>query len=1331
MKKKLLALFLAAVMVIGAAIGGTLAYLTSEDNSINVATTGNVKIEQLELQRNDDGSALVDFKQGQPLYPAYPVGANPYGSYEKVEINGVEYDFWDALTGSMDKLVMVKNTGRSEAYFRTWIALECPTGMELGVDILVNKNETDIDWIELPELAEIDGQTYAIICATYKTALAAGATSVPSILQVVMADHVGNEFVLGDEENNIVGVGDTYEILAFTEACQTKNMPSYDKALEAAFGNDIPWDAEFEVSDYVPNFAVNAVELAEKLSAGEDVTLAEDITLPEGLSIEIPEGADVVLDLNGNNLSMAEAIVNNGKLTINGAAATAVEAYSLRSAVTNTISTPNSYAIENEGDLVINGGTFGGLGCIRSKAGTITINGGNFYATSRYQDGNYQHTLKAVNTTVNINGGNFDATVGGQTNAVFNASTDATITINGGNFKNVEGALANFDPYLFTYEDNGKVIIKDGTFYGGWRFNGTTASTEIYGGNFTVGFDGQSFKADSTHVLSVYGGTFVPNSAYPNSSLAGKIAGVIDTNSCVIKENTDGSITVFSFDNFVATNDAELAEILELINDTSACHNKEVTIKLAGVEFSADHTIRQYPTWNGKFGGSSNLGGSAAANAPYTNITLEGQANTVFTGNVNVVGTGNSNSGFSWHTASTKFVGVTFDGANSVEENGKDYIVLYTYGGANDVSFESCTFVNASHITLGYSQNNNKHGVGEVSFDKCLFNNGGCLSGYIETLSVTGSTVTKADKGFINKAKAGDVTVDNCTVNVGEYFLRTATNGSGVNASVTNTAITLYEASGTAHLVYFRGSNESATFDKCTIPANYTTAGVDANSTLEVYTYSEANGFKLQEEEISGEVVLYNAAGFTGTDLSSIPEGVTAISNKVFNKNTKLTSVSFPESLTTIGYSNFNGCTSLETAIIHGGITLNERTDGQSNAHTFAGCTSLTTLVLEEGVTSLPTSCFTGCTALTEVTIPASMKYMARRAFYDCLSLEKVYILSTDCEISEGVFDSNQTGKFSEMTIYVLTEEMKAEVEASLGGNNKNSVTVELMTELEIDGVMYTVVEGYNGVFKSDDNNYHVWTAEGLTSLNTWMKDNCNKDFWGKTYNIMADIDATTATWNTIYASPDSDTFNGITFNGNGHTISNLTIDKLWMGRTLEDGGAGLFAGALKGTTSEFGAVIKDITLDNLTVNGANRYHVGSVWGEVVGSSLTVDNVTVKNSTIIGQCNVGGLVGRNSESKPTITFNDCEVLNTTVQSTGLGDYAGASSFLGMALEIGNDTEAKVVFTGTNKSEGNTLISAEGQTGGGYYTRGEYGTDTWTTPEVVDEFVDYDSTADDQ
>ena len=254
------------------------------------------------------------------------------------------------------------------------------------------------------------------------------------------------------------------------------DIPVRRNALTTLSGNFFTAGAEITVNveDNFDNFIPGEGNAEEQLRMvaimGGSYTLPCDIVLSEPLKVE----ADMTLNLNGK-----------------------------------TISNPNGYAIENYSKLTISGeGDMNGLGGIRSHGGEIVINGGTFTGSSDWNNGTYQHILKAVNTEVTINGGEFDATIGGMTNAMINVSENSVVTINAGTFKNVNGMIPQFAPYMFTYEKNGKLIINGGDFYGGWRFNGETATTDIYGGNFTVSYDGQSFHAASTHVLTIYGGTF-------------------------------------------------------------------------------------------------------------------------------------------------------------------------------------------------------------------------------------------------------------------------------------------------------------------------------------------------------------------------------------------------------------------------------------------------------------------------------------------------------------------------------------------------------------------------------------------------------------------------------------------------------------------------------------------------------------------------------------------------------------------------------------------------------------------------------------------------------
>lgn len=286
-----------------------------------------------------------------------------------------------------------------------------------------------------------------------------------------------------------------------------------------------------ELNPDLPESSLDQLMLAAQL--GGKVTLKEDVVLNTPLVVD--SGAEFELNLNGKTIKYDPTatrattadylIYNYGRLSVVG-----------EGKLLNEL----GYVIENEGTLSIEAAEVNGLGGIRSKAGKVTLNGGTYTAASDWSKGTYNHVFKAERTVGVINGGKFDATIGGTNNAMINVSTESVVTINGGDFVNVDTAepIAEFAPYMFTYENDGKLVINYGSFYGGWRFNGTTASTDIYGGEFSVSYDGQSFHASSTHVLKVYGGTF----SLANGAILDPKKYVAE--GYVVKDNANGTWTV-------------------------------------------------------------------------------------------------------------------------------------------------------------------------------------------------------------------------------------------------------------------------------------------------------------------------------------------------------------------------------------------------------------------------------------------------------------------------------------------------------------------------------------------------------------------------------------------------------------------------------------------------------------------------------------------------------------------------------------------------------------------------------------------------------------------
>lgn len=141
------------------------------------------------------------------------------------------------------------------------------------------------------------------------------------------------------------------------------------------------------------------------------------------------------------------------------------------------------------------------------------------------------------------------------------------------------------------------------------------------------------------------------------------------------------------------------------------------------------------------------------------------------------------------------------------------------------------------------------------------------------------------------------------------------------------------------------------------------------------------------------------------------------------------------------------------------------------------------------------------------------------------------------------------------------------------------------------------------------DGVYHVKTAAGLQAWATKVASSNNTDAV-----LENDIDMTGETWEPI------ETYSG-TFNGNGHTISNLTINT-----TSTRSAFGTLTGFI-GTLN--GGTVKNLTLRNVNITG--KSYTGAIVGSCInGSYIYCCQVTGK---VKGTSSVGGIVGYSNRGK--------------------------------------------------------------------------------------------------
>lgn len=127
-----------------------------------------------------------------------------------------------------------------------------------------------------------------------------------------------------------------------------------------------------------------------------------------------------------------------------------------------------------------------------------------------------------------------------------------------------------------------------------------------------------------------------------------------------------------------------------------------------------------------------------------------------------------------------------------------------------------------------------------------------------------------------------------------------------------------------------------------------------------------------------------------------------------------------------------------------------------------------------------------------------------------------------------------------------------------------------------------------DGVYENGTRNYYVYTAEGLQNVFAQVIPTNREQ--NQTVNLMADIDLTDIIWQPINNMH-------FTFNGNNHTISNITCAEGWR--------SGFFgyAGGVK---------VNDLTLENVTSAGAQA---GAFAGSAEG--LIAKNCFLKGTNTV------------------------------------------------------------------------------------------------------------------
>ncbi len=245
----------------------------------------------------------------------------------------------------------------------------------------------------------------------------------------------------------------------------------------------------------------------------------------------------------------------------------------------------------------------------------------------------------------------------------------------------------------------------------------------------------------------------------------------------------------------------------------------------------------------------------------------------------------------------------------------------------------------------------------------------------------------------------------------------------------------------------------------------------------------------------------------------TIPNSVTSIGNHAFHNCSGLTSVTIGDSVTRIGDNAFSGCSSLTSVTLNSNTIVSNTYLSDSNIksifggqveeyilgdeitsigdYAFSDCSRLTSMTIPNSVTSIGDYAFSGCSGLTSITIPNSVTNIGNGAFNSCWDLTAVYIsdIAAWCAISFGNSGSNPLRyakhlylNDNEITDLVITDGVTSIGKyAFYGFSGLTSATIPNSA---------TSIGEY--AFSSCSNLTSVNIGDGVTSIGDGAFDNCS-----------------------------------------------------------------------------------------------------------------------------------------------------------------------------------------------------------------------------------------------
>ena len=400
-----------------------------------------------------------------------------------IELEYWDGDSWEDVEGKSDILTnTLWEPGVTEvAYLRVANAGSLALKYQLGINIVSEMPGVNVageafklsDYIQFGVVEGVNGKTGAY--ATREAAVAALEESKKISAGYTKADSMasGEELYLALVVYMPTTVGNVANYKTGTTAPQIDlGINVYATQVEAeldSFGPDYDEDA------WMPEMQVyTAQDLQAAVNNGEtNIVLMDDIDLSGPIIIPAPAAstfamratpAPVVLNLNGKTITTAY----------------------------NEETQKHQYAIDNYGNLVINGGTIEARGIYNREGASMTVNGTKIVNL----DTNGGSCIWSYGGSVVLN----DAELIGYTGCVY---SDGYLEINGGTYTCYAAILDDGTQLVPTYNirSNSDLVINGGNFTSRHGLVSVKGTAVINGGTYTM----NSIGVITSHVIYVYG----------------------------------------------------------------------------------------------------------------------------------------------------------------------------------------------------------------------------------------------------------------------------------------------------------------------------------------------------------------------------------------------------------------------------------------------------------------------------------------------------------------------------------------------------------------------------------------------------------------------------------------------------------------------------------------------------------------------------------------------------------------------------------------------------------------------------------------------------------